>query len=84
MEIEYSRKLNQTGNSITVSIPAEIVKTLGMQKGEEVVVVFDPPSNEFTIKKKPSLPVNVRPEIISALDRVMTRYEKPLKNLRDR
>lgn len=84
MSFEYNRKVNQTGNSITVSIPSEIVKQLDMKKGDEVSVIFDPPANEFTIKKKPSLPENVRPEIVSALDKVMNRYDKTLKNLRDR
>ena len=84
MAYEYNRKVNQTGNSLTVSIPSEVAKQLGIQKGDDVSVIFESSANEFTVKKKPSFPENVRPEIASALDKVMTRYDKTLRNLRDR
>lgn len=84
MASEYNRKVNQTGNSLTVSIPSEIANQLGIQKGDDVSVIFESSANEFIVKKKPALPKNVRPEIVSALDKVINRYDKTLRNLRDR
>ena len=84
MDYEYNRKVNQTGNSLTVSIPSEVAKQLGIQKGDAVSVIFESSANEFVVKKKTSLPKNVRPEIVSALDKVMSKYDKTLRNLRDR
>ncbi|MBE1553229.1 AbrB/MazE/SpoVT family DNA-binding domain-containing protein [Sporosarcina limicola] len=84
MAYEYNRKVNQTGNSLTVSIPSEVVKQLGIQKGDDVSVIYESSANEFIVKKRPSLPENVRPEIVSALDKVMTRYGQTLSNLKDR
>ena len=61
MAYEYNRKVNQTGNSLTVSIPSEVAKQLGIQKGDDVSVIFESSANEFTVKKKPSLPENCAP-----------------------
>ena len=84
MAYEYNRKVNQTGNSITVSIPSEIAKQMDIKKGDDVSVIFESSANEFIVRKKPTLPENVRPEIISALDKIINRYDETLKNLRDR
>ena len=84
MGYEYERKVNQTGNSLTVSIPSDVAKQLGIQKRDNVSLIYELSSNEFIVKKKTSMPKNVRPEIVSALDKVMNRYDKTLRNLRDR
>ncbi|MBI5001717.1 MAG: AbrB/MazE/SpoVT family DNA-binding domain-containing protein [Euryarchaeota archaeon] len=48
----YKRKLIQLGNkSLVVTIPWEIVETLGLKKGERVYVSLDDNKRTITVSK---------------------------------
>lgn len=40
----YSQKIYKSGNSLAVSIPAEVVHKLGLKPGQAVTLEFDYPS----------------------------------------
>ena len=44
------RSLVQTGSSLAVTLPMEIVQTFGLRKGQEVDVSIDPLTGAVTIR----------------------------------
>ncbi|NJP39312.1 AbrB/MazE/SpoVT family DNA-binding domain-containing protein [Alkalicoccus luteus] len=83
----HRRKVIQFNNSSVLGIPAEIRKRLNIQKGESFDVEYDEVNEVITYKRvKPpaKLPEGVRPGVVSAMDRVMGRYDNALRNLKNR
>lgn len=81
---KFIRKINQQGNSLSVGIPKEVARYMELNKGEELEIVFNEETKELHVKKAPKLPESVRPEVLSALNDVMSKYKTALKNLQDR
>lgn len=80
----YTRRIGQVGSSLSVNIPKELVKKLDLNKGDEIEVVHDDEREELIIKKVNRLPEGVRPEVLGAMNRAITKYDKALRNLKDR
>lgn len=85
MEQRYTRKVNQVGNSLQVAIPKDITLAMEINKGDEMEVLYDKERGEIVMKKvNRNLPKGVRPEVVSAMNRAISKYDNALRNLRDR
>ena len=81
----YTRRVSQVGNSLSVNIPKELTKKLNIQKGDEVEVNFDEKSGEIILNKvNRSISNGIRPEVLKAMERAVTKYDQALRNLKDR
>ena len=78
-----SRKIVQTGSSLAVTLPKDIVDQLGLKKGDEVevsahplngTIVVRPPIREFEGGK-------VTRRFTALSKRVMRRYDKAFRKL---
>ena len=76
------RKIGKFGNSLGISIPKEFVEELSIQQGDVWEIVKE--VGQLVIKPVKESAVNIRPEILQALDRTLERYDQAFKNLRDR
>jgi putative addiction module antidote len=75
------RKIFRTGNSAVVSLPADVLETIGLELGDEVTVVADPGQQRIIITPaEPSLP-GVRPGFLEHVDRFIERYRPALETL---
>ena len=79
------RKMVKVGNSLGVTIPAEIIEKIHLNQGDPVRVEMDGKGNiVLTPIRKIDLPQNVRPEVLDAAYHVMRKYKDTLKRLQDR
>ncbi|CAH0324985.1 AbrB/MazE/SpoVT family DNA-binding domain-containing protein [Priestia megaterium] len=53
MELEIERKISKVGNSLGITLPAEIVKVAEVELGETVYFTVNSISKEITIRKNP-------------------------------
>jgi antitoxin MazE len=75
----------KVGNSLGVTIPAEIIEKIHLNQGDSVRVELDENGNiVLTPVRKIDLPQNVRPEVLDAAYHVMRKYKDTLKRLQDR
>jgi putative addiction module antidote len=75
------RKIFRTGNSAVVSLPADILETIGLELGDAVTVVADPEQRRIIITPvEPSLP-GVRPGFLDRVDRFIEQYRPALETL---
>lgn len=70
------RKVISVGGSIGITIPADLVKQMGLSSG--VNVEIQPTKNGFTVTKKPSLD----PEFIENMEKGFEKYHQALETLR--
>ncbi|WP_162920204.1 AbrB/MazE/SpoVT family DNA-binding domain-containing protein [Paenisporosarcina cavernae] len=85
-EKRFTRKIHQTGNSLTVGIPSEISEKLNLQKGEELEAIFVEGKDEIIYRKKEIsyLPKGIDKEFLTVLEGVIDDYHEALLNLKDR
>ncbi|WP_066190334.1 AbrB/MazE/SpoVT family DNA-binding domain-containing protein [Gracilibacillus timonensis] len=83
-EKHYTRRVSQVGNSLSVNIPKDLAMKLKMNKGDEVEVIYDEEKDGLIIKKRNRLPDGIRPEVLGAMNRAISKYDKALRNLKDR
>ncbi|MDX6152667.1 AbrB/MazE/SpoVT family DNA-binding domain-containing protein [Marinococcus sp. PL1-022] len=85
MEKRYTRRLNQSGNSLSAGIPKAIADKLQLAKGDEINVHYNEETGEIIMKKaNHSLPEGVRPDVLQAMNRAVDKYDEALRNLKDR
>ncbi|MEH7210288.1 AbrB/MazE/SpoVT family DNA-binding domain-containing protein [Priestia megaterium] len=53
MELEIERKISKVGNSLGITLPAEIAKIVEVESGETVYLTVNSISKEITIRKNP-------------------------------
>lgn len=53
MELEIERKISKVGNSLGITLPAEIAKIAEVELGETVYLTVNSISKEITIRKNP-------------------------------
>jgi len=53
MELEIERKISKVGNSLGITLPAEIAKIAEVESGETVYLTVNSISKEITIRKNP-------------------------------
>lgn len=83
----FVRKVNQTGNSLSVGIPKDVAETLKLNKGDELELVYNEERGEIVIKKVEMLEnvyKNLNPEVLGAMDKVLGQYKNMFENLKDR
>ncbi|WP_010529298.1 AbrB/MazE/SpoVT family DNA-binding domain-containing protein [Lentibacillus jeotgali] len=83
-EKRYRRRVSQVGNSLSVNIPKDLANKLKMNKGDEIEIIYDEKKEGLTITKANRLPEGIRPEVLGAMNRAITKYDKALRNLKDR
>lgn len=84
-EKRYTRRLNQSGNSLSAGIPKAIADRLELAKGDEIIVHYNEESGEIVMKKaNRALPEGVRPDVLQAMNRAVEKYDNALRNLKDR
>lgn len=76
-----ARKIFRTGNSAVVSLPADVLETVGLAPGDEVTVTADPERQQIIVAPAaPTLP-GVRPDFLDQVDRFIERYRPALEAL---
>ncbi|WP_425331182.1 AbrB/MazE/SpoVT family DNA-binding domain-containing protein [Jeotgalibacillus proteolyticus] len=84
-EKRHTRRLSQVGNSLSTVIPKEIVVEMQMNKGDEMEIFYDEERGEIVMRKaNRSIPKGIRPDVLKAMNRTITKYDNALRNLRDR
>ncbi|MGX4608027.1 AbrB/MazE/SpoVT family DNA-binding domain-containing protein [Priestia sp. JNUCC 25] len=53
MELEIERKISKVGNSLGMTLPAEIAKIAEVELGETVYLTVNSITKEITIRKNP-------------------------------
>lgn len=74
------RRILRTGNSSVVSIPPDVLETVGMDLGDEVVVIADPEQRHFVIAPATPLP-GLRADRLERVDCFIERYRPALETL---
>jgi len=75
------RKIFRTGNSAVVSLPADILETVGLELGDSVTIVADAEQRQIIITPvETSLP-GVRSGFLERLDRFIEQYHPALETL---
>jgi len=75
------RKIFRTGNSAVVSLPADVLDTVGLALGDSVTVLADPEQRQIVITPvQESLP-GVRPGFLDRVDRFIEDYHPALEIL---
>ena len=77
------RKIVQTGSSLAVTLPAEVVEAFGLKKGQEVDVAVHPATGAVVIR--PGVRMFEEGRVTSRFrtlaDSVLERYDKAFEEL---
>ncbi|AKG05290.1 addiction module antidote protein [Salimicrobium jeotgali] len=80
----YTRKVSQVGNSLSLNLPKELTDLLEITKGEELQITYNEDEGEIVVKKANWVPEGIRPEMLKAMNRAVGKYDQALRNLKDR
>jgi len=77
------RKIVQTGSSLAVTLPVEVVEAFGLKKGQEVDVAVHPGTGAVVIRPGAKLFENgkVTRRFRALADAVLARYDKAFDEL---
>ena len=76
-----ARKIFRAGNSAVVSLPADVLETVGLSLGDAVTVVADPDQRRIIVSPAElSLP-GVRAGFLKRVDRFIEQYRPALETL---
>jgi antitoxin component of MazEF toxin-antitoxin module len=77
------RKIVQTGSSLAVTLPAEVVEAFGLKKGQEVDVAVHPATGAVVIRPGARLfeEGRVTRRFRTLADSVLDRYDKAFEEL---
>jgi putative addiction module antidote len=75
------RKIFRTGNSTVVSLPADILETVGLALGDSVTVIADPEQRQIIITPAETSLPGVRPGFLDRVDRFIEQYRPALERL---
>lgn len=78
------RKVTKIGNSMGITLPAELLKSVGLTQGDDVQI--DMKDKKIIIQKKEqiSLPDSVDAEFTKILNDVIKEHDRAFKGLVDR
>ena len=76
-----ARKIFRTGNSAVVSLPADVLESVGLNPGDEVTVTADPEHRWIVVAPAQETLPGVRPGFLDQVDRFITRYQPALETL---
>ncbi len=75
------RKIFRTGNSAVVSLPADVLETVGLELGDSVTVSADPEQRQIIITPAETSLPGVRPGFLDHVDDFIERYRPALETL---
>ncbi|QBP41950.1 AbrB/MazE/SpoVT family DNA-binding domain-containing protein [Paenisporosarcina antarctica] len=78
----FLRKVNQTGNSLSIGLPKDIALRMNLQKGDDLQLTLNEETDEITIKKVVNM--DMHPNLLKSMDRVMIKYSDMFENLKNR
>jgi putative addiction module antidote len=78
---KMARKIFRTGNSAVVSLPTDVLETVGLNPGDEVTVTADPERRWIVVAPAQEALPGVRPDFLDRVDRFIERYQPALKTL---
>jgi putative addiction module antidote len=76
-----ARKIFRTGNSAVVSLPVDVLQTIGLSPGDEVTVTADPENQRIVIAPAAETLPGVRPGFLDRVDQFIERYQPTLETL---
>lgn len=76
-----ARKIFRTGNSAVVSLPADVMETVGLTLGDEVTITADPEHQLIVVAPAEETLPGVRPDFLDRVDRFIERYQPALETL---
>ncbi|WP_312563611.1 AbrB/MazE/SpoVT family DNA-binding domain-containing protein [Anaerospora sp.] len=75
------RKVFKAGNSLVVSLPVEMLKSLGLRDGSHVTVEINREKQELVLKPVITKKNNMSLEFVSTVDKLFLDYEYVLRRL---
>jgi putative addiction module antidote len=75
------RKIFRAGNSAVVSLPADVLETVGLELGDSVTVLADPDRRQIIIMPAETSLPGVRPGFLERVDRFIEEYRPALETL---
>ena len=75
------RKIFRTGNSAVVSLPTDVLETVGLELGDSVTIVADPEQRQIIITPAETSLPGVRPGFLDRVDRFIDEYRPALETL---
>ncbi|QBP41991.1 AbrB/MazE/SpoVT family DNA-binding domain-containing protein [Paenisporosarcina antarctica] len=79
---QFFRKVNQMGYSLSVGIPKDLAVRLNLQKGDDLQLTLNKETDGIMMKKVMNMDMN--PNLLKSMDRVMNKYTTMFENLKDR
>jgi len=76
-----ARKIFRTGNSAVVSLPGDVLESIGLELGDEVTVTADPEHRWIVVAPAEEALPGVRPDFLDRVDRFIERYKPALETL---
>jgi putative addiction module antidote len=76
-----ARKIFRTGNSVVVSLPTDVLETVGLELGDSVTIVADPEQRQIIITPVETPLSGVRPGFLDRVDRFIDEYRPALEAL---
>ncbi|RAK19889.1 putative addiction module antidote [Anoxybacillus vitaminiphilus] len=83
-EKTYTRRISQVGNSLSVNLPKDLATMLNLNRGDEIEISYNEERGEIVMKRANRIPKGVRPEVLMAMNRAISKYDEALRNLKDR
>lgn len=81
---QIERKITKVGNSIGITLPAELLKQVGLAQGDDVHVEVKDGKIILRKKEQIHLPEGVDSEFMELLNDVIKAHDKAFKGLVDR
>ncbi|MFD2706668.1 AbrB/MazE/SpoVT family DNA-binding domain-containing protein [Salibacterium lacus] len=82
MSGKESRKVSQTGNSLSVGLPKSITDSLKIKRGDEIE--FEVHDNQLVLTKKRKWEEEVDAEMLDMLAETFEEHHDVFENLKDR
>jgi putative addiction module antidote len=76
-----ARKIFRTGNSAVVSLPSDVMETVGLSLGDEVTVTADPERQLIVVAAAGESLPGIRSDFLDQVDRFIDRYQPALETL---
>ncbi|SFO89255.1 AbrB/MazE/SpoVT family DNA-binding domain-containing protein [Salibacterium halotolerans] len=82
MSAKESRKVTQTGNSLSVGLPKSITDSLKIKRGDDIE--FEVQDNKIVLNKKRKWEEDVDPEMLDMLAETFEDHHDVFEKLKDR
>lgn len=75
------RKIFKAGNSCVISLPIEMLKTLGLREGSHLSLEIDRENHELILKPVVVKQANMSLDFVRIVDKLLIDYEYALRRL---